>query len=122
MMSKKVIFVDDEPVVLKLMKTRLETRGFTVETASSGLEAITKAQAWNPDIILLDVIMPDLDGFETCRRLKALQETKDIPVFLFTASQDGKLDNMARESGATGVIHKPHVEQLLEIISDLFPE
>lgn len=120
MQAKKILFVDDEPVVLKLMKNRLESHGFKVETASGGLEGIVKAKEWKPDVILLDVIMPGFDGFETCKRLKSLDETRDIPVFLFTASQDGKLERMAQDVGATRVIQKPHVEQLLGCVEELF--
>lgn len=121
MIAKKILFVDDEPVVLKLMKTRLESRGFRVEIAPSGMEGIVKAKEWQPDLILLDVIMPGLDGFETCQRLKSLPETKNIPVFLFTASQDSKLERMAGEAGAEKVVQKPHVEQLLDTIMEFFP-
>ena len=119
MESKKILFVDDEPIVLKLMKTRLESQTFRVETAASGMEGIVKAKEWRPDVILLDVIMPGLDGFETCRRLKAIPETKDIPVVLFTASHDDNLAQCAEEAGAAKVSQKPHVDQLLEIVAGM---
>ncbi|MEI7752590.1 MAG: response regulator, partial [Candidatus Omnitrophota bacterium] len=85
-MLKKILVVDDEPVVVTLLKSRIESRGFKVEIATEGASAIEKAKEWRPDLILLDIVMPGMDGFEICRRLKATKELAAIPVVLFTAS------------------------------------
>lgn len=118
MHKKKILFVDDEPVVLRLMKTRLESRGFEVDTADNGIAAIEKAEAHRPDVILLDIIMPGIDGFETCGRLKKNDRTKDIPVFLFTALQESALEKKAAEAGAVKVIQKPHIDELLTFVNE----
>lgn len=118
-MTKKILFVDDEPVVATLMKSRMESRGFQVATASDGASGLEKAKAWQPDLILLDVIMPGMDGYETCRRLKDTKETARIPVILFTAVQDTHLEVLAQKAGATRVVQKPFVDQVFENISEI---
>lgn len=118
-MQKKILFVDDEPVVATLMKNRIASRGFHVETANDGESGIEKAKMWQPDFILLDILMPGMDGYETCRRLKALKETAHIPVVLFTALQETKIEALAKKAGASKVIQKPFVEQVFEAISEI---
>lgn len=118
-MKKKILFVDDEPVVATLMKNRIASRGFLVETANDGVSGLEKAKTWQPDFILLDVIMPGMDGYETCRRLKAMKETAHIPVVLFTAVQDTELEQTAREAGAAQVVQKPFVDQVFKAISEI---
>ncbi|HPS37187.1 MAG TPA: response regulator, partial [Candidatus Omnitrophota bacterium] len=78
-----------------------------------------KAKEGRPDVILLDVIMPGMDGFETCRQLKAMQETLHIPVILFTASQETHLDETARKAGADRVVQKPFVDQAYQAIVEI---
>lgn len=119
MAKKKILFVDDEPVVVKLMKTRIESRDFEVETAASGIEALEKLKNFHPDLVLLDVIMPEMDGFETCRRIKDAKETAHLPVILFTASQDAKLQKAAQKAGADKVVQKPFVNQVFETIAEI---
>jgi two-component system cell cycle response regulator len=118
-MSKKILIVDDEPVVVTLLKARVASRGFLVETATDGVSGLEKAKAWQPDFILLDIAMPGIDGYETCRRLKALKETAHIPVVLFTAVQDAQLEALAQKAGAAKVIQKPFVEQVFGAISEI---
>ena len=119
MASQKILFVDDEPVVVTLMKKRIESWGFLAETASDGVRGLEKAKAWKPDVILLDIAMPGIDGYETCRRLKAMKETAHIPVVLFTAVQETHLETLAREAGATKVVQKPFVDQALKAIQEI---
>ena len=122
MVPKKILFVDDEPVVVQLMKTRLLSRNLNVETAADGLEALEKAKSWQPDLILLDVIMPQMDGFETCRELKKSNQTSHIPVVFFTASQDSHLEERALKVGAEGLVQKPFIDQVFKIITELLGE
>jgi CheY-like chemotaxis protein len=117
--QKKILFVDDEPVVVALMKKRIESRGFLVETASDGTSGLEKAKAWKPDFILLDIAMPGIDGYETCRRLKAMKETAHIPVVLFTAVQETRLEALAQEAGAARVVQKPFVDQVFKAIEEI---
>ena len=119
MTGKKILIVDDEPVVVALLKVRVESRGFKVETAMEGVGALEKAKAWGPDLILLDIVMPGMDGFEVCRHLKATKETASIPVVLFTASQETRLQELAQKVGATKVIQKPFVDQVFKAISEI---
>lgn len=118
-MAKKILFVDDEPVVVTLMKNRIVSRGFLVETAHEGAGGLEKAKTWQPDLILLDIAMPGMDGYETCRRLKASKETAHIPVVLFTAVQETQLAALAEKAGAVKVIQKPFVDQVFKVISEI---
>ena len=85
--KKKVLVVDDEPEIVILVKSRLEANGFQTISASNGQDAIDKALAENPDIILLDLLMPVMDGYEAMRQLRDNDKTCDIPVILFPAAQ-----------------------------------
>ena len=119
MTSRKILIVDDEPVVVTLLKMRVASHGFLVETAHDGASGIEKAMTWKPDIILLDIAMPDIDGYETCRRLKALKETAHIPVIFFTAMQETHLEVLAQKVGAARVVQKPFVDQVFKAISEI---
>jgi len=119
MSARKILLVDDEPVVATLMKSRIESRGFLVEIANDGARGLEKAKTWQPDFILLDVIMPGMDGYETCRRLKATTETAHIPVVLFTAVQEAQLEAMAQKAGAARVVQKPFVDQVFKAITEI---
>lgn len=118
-MAKKILFVDDEPVVVTLMKNRIGSRGFLVEAACDGASGLEKAKTWQPDLILLDIAMPGMDGYETCRRLKATKETAHIPVVLFTALQEAQLEALAEKAGAAKVVQKPFVDQVFKAISEI---
>ena len=119
MVSKKILIVDDEPVVVTLLKSRMESRGFKVEIAHDGMSALEKAKDWLPDLILLDIIMPGIDGYETCRRLKAMKKTAHIPVVLFTAAQETQIEALAQKAGAATVVQKPFVDQVFQAISEI---
>ena len=93
-MTARVLVVDDTDANVRLLTAQLEADYFEVSTARSGLEALRKAQEEQPDVILLDVMMPGLNGFETCRRLKAMSETQHIPIILITAL-DGREDRLS---------------------------
>lgn len=118
-MPKKILIIDDEPVVVTLLRNRVESRGFEVEIATEGAAALEKAKAFRPDLILLDIAMPGMDGFEVCRRLKEAPGTRSIPVVIFTASQEARLEEQAREAGAFKLVRKPFVDQLFKTISEI---
>ena len=102
-----VLLVDDSPVNLGVVVESLETHGLEVLVALDGQEALRRAESIVPDLILLDVMMPGMDGFEVCRRLKAQAATRDIPV-IFMTSLDGTKDKVAGfELGAVDYITKP---------------
>ena len=87
-MSARVLVVDDLPANIKVLEAKLTADYFTVVTASNGIDALRLAESESPDIILLDVMMPGMDGFEVCRRLKGDLKTSHIPVVMVTALSD----------------------------------
>lgn len=118
---RKILFVDDEPAIIKIMKSRLQAGGkYEVETAASGEEALARAGEYKPDLILLDICMPGIDGYEVCRRLKENPLTADIPVLMFTASQEEHFIEKGLKAGAEDVINKPFVAELTETIARIF--
>src|SRR3954452_9541835 len=86
--SKTILIVDDLPTNLEVVGRHLESHGYRAVVAQGGEEGIARAELVKPDLILLDVLMPGVDGFETCRRLKARAGTRDIPVICMTALTD----------------------------------
>jgi two-component system, cell cycle response regulator len=106
-MPARVLVVDDTPLNVKLLTLQLEYQDYIVNTAANGLEALAKIEADKPDIVLLDVMMPGLDGFETCRRIRANPATAHIPVVMVTALQN--VDDLVRgfEAGADDFLTIP---------------
>jgi two-component system, cell cycle response regulator len=106
-MSARVLVVDDVDVNVRLLEAKLSSEYFTVITASSGAEALRAAGTEHPDIVLLDVMMPEMDGFEVCRRLKADARTADIPVIMVTALSEISDRVHGLECGADDFLTKP---------------
>jgi putative two-component system response regulator len=103
----RVLIVDDQVDVVDLMGEILTTHGFEVESASDGLEGLDRAKEQHPDIILLDISMPNMDGYETCRRLKNGSGTRSIPVVMFTSLSDRESRIAALRAGANDFLGKP---------------
>jgi two-component system cell cycle response regulator len=106
-MSGRILVVDDNPLNVKLLAARLTREYYVVSTANNGIEALAAARADPPDLILLDVMMPDIDGFETCRRLRADILTRHIPVVMVTALSDIEDRVKGLEAGAQDFLSKP---------------
>ncbi len=106
-MSARILVVDDNPVNVKLLSARLTHDYYVIITASNGVEAVEKAKSEQPDLILLDVMMPEMDGFEACRRIKTSLETKHIPIIMVTALSDTKDRISGLEAGADDFLTKP---------------
>ena len=85
--AKKILVVDDDPIVIRLVKEILKTQGFIVETAKDGLDAMVMVKQDKPDLIVLDIMMPELNGYDVLRTLKFNDDYKDIPVILLTARE-----------------------------------
>ncbi|MBE0526082.1 MAG: response regulator [Candidatus Thorarchaeota archaeon] len=84
-MNKKILVVDDEELTTELAKTFLEKHGFSVIIAKDGEAGLNMAETENPDLILLDVMLPTMDGFAVCKKLKENEKFKDTPILMFTA-------------------------------------
>lgn len=119
----RILAVDDEPHILRLVSFSLSARGFEMLEAADGLAALEMAEREQPDLILLDVMMPLLDGYETCRRLKANPATADIPVVMLSAKSQQAEQVIGREAGAIDYICKPFtpkdlVAQVREVLGE----
>ncbi len=109
-----ILVIDDNPANLAIAVNFLEEYGFTILVSGTGKSGIMRAQYAHPDLILLDIIMPDIDGFETCRQLKQDAETRDIPVIFMTALSDMQDKVTGFELGAVDYVTKPiQKEELL---------
>ena len=106
-MSARILVVDDVPANVKLLEARLSAEYFDVLTASNGAEALDICSRLECDIILLDVMMPDMDGFEVCRRLKSNPATHFIPVVIVTALDSPSDRVRGLEAGADDFLTKP---------------
>jgi CheY-like chemotaxis protein len=114
----KIMVVDDEPLLRMMLADGLKEAGHTVVTAESGSAAIALARRERPDCILLDIIMPGLDGYETCGTLKADPALARIPVFLVSATTDLRVVDRADAVGAAGVLPKPvEMEELRHTVA-----
>ena len=116
----KLLLVDDEPSIVKMVGKRLEVEGFEVEIAMDGQDGLAKAQNGKPDLIILDLMLPKLNGYEVCTMLKQDGRHKHIPVIIFTAKTQDKDEKMALECGADAFVRKPfRAQELVEKIKGL---
>ncbi len=106
-MAKKILACDDERHIVRLIQVNLERAGYTVLTAFDGTEALRKVDAEKPDLIVLDVMMPKMDGFEVLKRLQANPETREIPVIMLTAKAQDADVFRGWSSGVSAYLTKP---------------
>jgi twitching motility two-component system response regulator PilH len=111
--SKKILIVDDSPTDIRLMSIPLKAKGYEVSTAADGDEALTKAIQIQPNLVILDVVMPKKDGFQVCRQLKANPETKGIKVILLTSKSQKSDRFWGLKQGADVYLTKPFAEEEL---------
>ncbi len=111
--NKKVLVVDDEPDVLALLTLMLKSQGYNVITAVDGQEALEKARKEAPDLILLDVMLPKMDGYKVARMLKFDENFSHIPIILLTAKIQEKDRQTGLEMGANDYMTKPFETALL---------
>lgn len=104
--EKKVLVVDDDPVVVRLVKELLKSQGFQVESAKDGIDAMVIVKKEKPDLIVLDIMMPELNGYDVLRTLKFTDEYKEIPVLLLTAREQ-ELDKRIGEMMGIDYLQKP---------------
>ncbi len=107
MNKKRILVVDDEVDLVETVRFSLELEGFEVLVAHNGEEALNQARKENPDLILLDLMLPKLDGYKVCRLLKFDERYKHIPILMLTAKTQEKDKTMGMETGANEYITKP---------------
>ena len=103
----KILVVDDEPDVVEILRYNLTKSGYDVISAHSGFRALEQAKAELPDLIIMDIRMPELNGIETCRQLRQFDALKGIPVLFLTADSDEYTTMSAFDAGANHFITKP---------------
>jgi len=113
MTKKKVLVVEDEAELTGAIQIRLEQAGYEVLIAYDGQDALEKARTENPDLIVLDLMLPKIDGYKVCRMLKFDEKYKKIPVVMLTARAQEKDENLGYEVGADAFITKPFKYQVL---------
>ena len=122
-MKKRILLVDDEVEMVELVKQRLEIAGYKVFVAYDGTEALEKAKAENPDLIILDIMLPQLDGYHVCRNLKKHTYSSKIPIVMFSALASEKNIEHAKKLKADAYITKPFdAQELLETIKGFIGE
>ena len=116
----RILLVDDEPSIVKMVGKRLEIEGFEVVIAMDGQDALAKAHTENPQLIVLDLMLPKLNGYEVCTMLKQDTRYQKIPIIIFTAKTQEKDEKMALECGANAYMRKPfRAQELTEKIRSL---
>ncbi|HUQ02831.1 MAG TPA: response regulator transcription factor [Kofleriaceae bacterium] len=108
-MAKRLLLVEDEPDVARLVVYNLEAAGWTVTHAARGLDALARARVEDPVVVILDVMLPDMSGFDVCKRLRATAETADVGIMMLTARGDADDRITGLEVGADDYVTKPFV-------------
>jgi len=116
----KILIVDDDDTILLIFRTHLSKAGHLVETAVDGVDALEKTSSFKPDLILLDINMPRMSGFEVVKNLKENAETKDIPIFIMTSLKQDANIKRAYELGINEYITKPINIEHLKLRIDKF--
>ena len=122
----KILVVDDEPITRKLVSAILEKNGFSAATAENGLDCLRQLPNIKPDLILLDVLMPEMDGYETCRQIRSNPDTANLPILMLTALDSLEQKVKGFENGADDYLPKPfntdellaHIHALLRIVQE----
>ena len=116
---KKILITDDEDSI-RLTVGRLLSNDYVVLEAANGVEAVEIAKGQKPDLILMDLIMPKMDGYTACAQIKACAETKEIPIIVLTAIGHELNKKYATEMGAAGYLTKPfNIKEMLKLITTL---
>jgi adenylate cyclase len=127
---KRILLVDDEPLTLQMLSDILTASGFETLTACDGAEGLARARAEKPDLLILDVMMPKLDGFKVARLLKSDRNYRHIPIIVLTSRAGAGDSEISRQAGADFHLVKPvnpvtlltHAKRLLETASSGEPE
>jgi len=107
MPKNKILIIDDEPDIAETVMFMLQARKYQVSTALGGIEGLQKAKAIRPDLIFLDIMMPDMNGYDVCTKLKSDKDTKHIPIVMLTAREESEAVLKSHGLGASDYIVKP---------------
>ena len=117
-MGKKILLVEDHPATQQMFQLALEGAGYEVRAASNGMRLLKYVRDWLPSAVVMDVMMPWVDGFELCRTIRDTDEVKDTPVILVTAKSAPEDRQKAKAAGATEFLEKPvEIRVLLETVA-----
>ncbi len=118
--KKRILLLDDSPITLEMEKAVLEDRGYKVAIASNLLEFQSQLDAFQPEIILTDLMMPDISGKDIVRVLKQDFHTEKIPIILFSSKPDDELSVIAEQAGADGFLSKSHgIDRLGDMVDEM---
>lgn len=116
-MTKRILLVDDADTILMIEQMILNQEGYSLITARNGKQAVEKAVAQKPDLILMDILMPEVDGFEACRQIRQHEATRAIPIIMVTTRSEQKNMEAGFHSGCNDYVTKP-IDRL-ELISKI---
>jgi two-component system alkaline phosphatase synthesis response regulator PhoP len=122
-MAKKIMVIDDEPYIARVIKFKLEQEGYTVYSANDGVSGLEKIKQEKPDLVLLDVMMPGLSGYEVCQKIKSDNSLAQTPVVILTAKGQERDREQGLSVGASDYITKPFSpNRLLELVRTMIGE
>lgn len=120
-MAKKILIIDDDANFVMMVSSRLKANQYEVANATNVVDAIQTAVNWKPDLILLDMMMPAMEGYEVCEKLKSQEETRRIPILILTACNKKEYQIKCLKAGALVIIMKPfNPIELLALIKKAF--
>jgi two-component system, OmpR family, alkaline phosphatase synthesis response regulator PhoP len=112
-MAKKILVTEDSPTILEILKSVLSEEGYEVIAAADGQQALDLARTEKPDLIILDLMLPKIDGYKVCRMLKFDEKYKEIPIIMLTARTKDEDEQLGKEVGADAYIKKPFQPEMI---------
>ena len=112
-MGRKILITEDSPTILEILKSVLVEEGYEVIAATDGQQALELARAGKPDLIILDLLLPKVDGYKVCRMLKFDEKYKNIPIIMLTSRTNESDEKLGREVGADAYIRKPFQPEMI---------
>lgn len=120
MSKKKILAVDDEPYVLRVIQMKLQNAGYEVETVTNGIEAWEKIKSGKPDMLITDIAMPGLNGYELTRKVRMNENFRDLPVLMLTGRGENKDELKGYEAGVNQFLTKPFSpRELLSMVEEI---
>jgi two-component system alkaline phosphatase synthesis response regulator PhoP len=115
--SFKILLVDDEPDIIELLSYNFRKKGFDVNSAINGIEGLTTLETYHPDVIIIDIMMPGMNGIEMCKQLRTIEEYKETRVIFLSATNDVNMVIDAIQAGGNHYVSKPiHLNILINMV------